>query len=390
MVTHPSHLWAIHYRRPAEQRCTYEVIASGSPCKLYMDLEFNKILNPLCDGNKMTNILVRATVWLFQELFDLTLSPSDVLILDACTASKFSQHLIFQTGCIAFQDNIHAGSFVKHLVSLLKDGKIPILEPEDQQSLFVRNSEGSNSNDVPPTSSFCDLAVYTKNRNFRLFLSSKFGKNVPLLVSSTNLYVPDSQVCGIKFVVMCRTDLILKNSAFSIQGFSDADEAIFYSSLVSLINPGIGQLLSFTGDVVDRPYSSAPSMRALVDSTSLPSSSGLVSRSSPWVEIDRFVDSLVLPFGGSIRQWIYYEKSQTVVYLIQGSRYCSVIGRHHKSNSVKYVVNLTHGTYYQSCFDPDCAPMRPSPQPIPAEHLPWSNLLQSPEQYVFTDGIILY
>ncbi len=105
------------------------------------------------------------------------------------------------------------------------------------------------------------------------------------------------------------------------------------------------------------------------------SSSQAASSTSPWAEIDRFISSQVSPVGGSIQEWVYYEKTQTVVYRIQGSRYCSVIGREHKSNHIKYVVNLSNGTFYQSCFDPDCAPLRGPPQPIPAEFLPWTNLL---------------
>ena len=33
--------------------------------------------------------------------------------------------------------------------------------------------------------------VYTKNRNFRLFMSSKLGKKSPLTVSDQNQYMPD-------------------------------------------------------------------------------------------------------------------------------------------------------------------------------------------------------
>ncbi len=38
---------------------------------------------------------------------------------------------------------------------------------------------------------FIDSGVYTKNRNFRLFLSSKLGKNRPLIISSQTGCLPD-------------------------------------------------------------------------------------------------------------------------------------------------------------------------------------------------------
>lgn len=213
----------------------------------------------------------------------------------------------------------------------LREGKVAGgLGPEEQQ-------EAAN---------LCDLAVYTKNRNFRLYLSSKFGKNAPLLVSQTNLYVP------------ART--------------SSADESLFLASLITHPPESAGiisQLLSFDSDDKDGRLTAD---RPIGSSSPQPPS----SKPSPWTEIDGFISSLVAPSGGSIRQWVYYESTQTVVYLIQGSRYCAVVGRDHKSNQVKYVVNLSQGTFYQSCFDPDCkdSPLRPKPERIPEEHLPWSKL----------------
>ena len=37
---------------------------------------------------------------------------------------------------------------------------------------------------------FIDSGVYTKNRNFRLFLSSKLGKNRPLMIASKSGCLP--------------------------------------------------------------------------------------------------------------------------------------------------------------------------------------------------------
>ena len=102
MVTHPKHMWAVHCGRPLDQRCTYEVIPQGVPCKLYLDLEFNKPSNPSKDGIKMVDILMRATIWAFQEYFDIQITLKDILILDGSTATKFSQHLIYQHN-FAFQ-----------------------------------------------------------------------------------------------------------------------------------------------------------------------------------------------------------------------------------------------------------------------------------------------
>lgn len=79
-------------------------------------------------------------------------------------------------------------------MDLLKEGRVPGITAEEQESLFVQNDDSADERSVNKLVSFCDLAVYTKNRNFRLFLSTKFTKNVPLILSDTNKYVPDLKV----------------------------------------------------------------------------------------------------------------------------------------------------------------------------------------------------
>jgi len=39
---------------------------------------------------------------------------------------------------------------------------------------------------------------------------------------------------------------------------------------------------------------------------------------SPWNEIDDFIMKLATP--GTIHHWVYYEQSETIVYVIQGYR----------------------------------------------------------------------
>jgi len=329
LTTHPSQMWIRHKSRPIEERCTYEVIPQSSKCKLYFDLEFSKPLNPQSSGEKMVELLIKATTYTMQEVFDAEVTESDILILDGTTETKFSQHLIFQSQNAVFQDNIHAGSFVQYLVNQLKESKVPNLSATEQQSLFINNDKGN-------TVSLCDLGVYTKNRNFRLFLSTKFGKNVPLIIAKNNSFRP-----------------ALSNN-----------EALFNASLISYFEDekSVHQLLTFAKDVSGKSKHH--------DQKSLdPTLNGY--KMSPWNEIDDFIMKLATP--GTIHHWVYYEQSETIVYVIQGNRYCSSIGREHKRNQIKYVVNLPNATYYQTCFDPDCT--RGVTQTIPPEYLPWHNLM---------------
>ena len=331
MTTHPSQMWIKHEARPPEERCTYEVIPQGSKCKLYFDLEFSKPFNLDSSGEKMVDVLIKATEWALQEIYGIKVSRCDILVLDGSTETKFSQHLIFQTRDVVFQDNIHAGYFVKHLVEKLKENQVPNLSAAEQQSLFIKNDKGNSV-------SFVDVGVYSKNRNFRLFLSSKFGKNVPLVIGNSNSFHPKLT----------------------------SNESFFKASLITHFEdfqPIPHQLLTFANE--DKGKGSCHDHK-----THDPSLNGY--NVSPWNEIDEFIMNIVAP--GSIRRWMYYEQTETIIYIIQGNKYCSSIGREHKRNQIKYVVNLPNATYYQSCFDPDC--VRGPLQPLPQEKLPWFNLIQ--------------
>lgn len=332
--------------RPSDQRCSYEVIPKESHCKLYFDLEFNKLANPASDGEKMVETLLAASFWAFQEIYKLNVMKSDVLILDASTPTKFSQHLIYQGFQFAFQDNSHVGNFVKHLMMQVKECKIPEIDAEEQKNLFVKNDKGESV-------SFCDLAVYTKNRNFRLYKASKFEKKIPLAIAKNNSHSP---------------------KGYDTIDWPDTDAAIFSSSLITYFNVNDVSNLKILTFCDGGENSSEIANTGALSNTVLtnPSLNGYTA--SPWSEIDSFIGGLVAP-AGIVRQWVYYEKTETIVYHIQGTRYCSSIGREHKRNHIKYVVNLPNATYYQSCFDPDCAQSRQPPQPIPPEHLPWFNLL---------------
>ncbi|MBO8619724.1 hypothetical protein INO80_13830, partial [Staphylococcus aureus] len=87
--------------------------------------EFNKLANPASDGDKMVETLMTASFWAFEDIYKLKVTKADVLVLDASTPAKFSQHLIYQISDGAFQDNIHVGNFVKYLMMEVKECRVP-------------------------------------------------------------------------------------------------------------------------------------------------------------------------------------------------------------------------------------------------------------------------
>ncbi|EKX46124.1 hypothetical protein GUITHDRAFT_138591 [Guillardia theta CCMP2712] len=117
----------------------YEVIREGCPAYLYFDIEFNKRWNPEVNGE--------------------------------CCMETFENYL-----CEVFRDNVQMGEFVRALVQNiendLKQGNEELLR------LFVFVDEQM---DKENKKIFVDLGVYTKNRCFRVYLNSKFGKKTILV-----------------------------------------------------------------------------------------------------------------------------------------------------------------------------------------------------------------
>ncbi|XP_033761453.1 DNA-directed primase/polymerase protein-like [Pecten maximus] len=209
LVTSYPVFWHFYSQLKKSCRHHYEVIPENAVCKLYFDLEFLKEHNPGRDGDGMVDIFIKYVCYWLKQKFGISCDRKAVLDLDASTEVKFSRHLLYLLPGVAFRDNIHAGNFVHFVANEVREhsersgtrnqenemprhgytGEMKDL-PEgittrDLESLMVKNKEGEEV-------LFCDLGVYTKNRNFRLYLSCKLGKDNPLLLSFKNLYCPTS------------------------------------------------------------------------------------------------------------------------------------------------------------------------------------------------------
>ncbi|KAK1174838.1 DNA-directed primase/polymerase protein [Acipenser oxyrinchus oxyrinchus] len=374
LVTTHTELW--HYYKTYRQSLMhcYEVIPEGSVCKLYFDLEFHKPSNTSVDGKQMVSALIQYVSLQLDVFYGIKCSVQDVLNLDSSTEEKFSRHLIFLLPNAAFKDNIHVGNFLNKIlqpafVKLQRNGLVsespvddneypavietpsssigkmqssaeddlkcpqpkrhksieleasPAGQNEEFPSLFVKDKDGCDQ-------IFVDLGVYTKNRNFRLYKSSKLGKNAAFEVAEDNMFIPKPQTQVTK------------------------EEEIFLCSLVSNVRFTDNlRILRCEYPQTEKtcPHSYAPK------STNQPDSFG-GHQHSPYPEVDNFVLSLVNKenIQGGIRQWKYFSLDELLVYDILNYRWCQNIGRFHKSNNIMIVVDLKKEVWYQKCHDPVC------------------------------------
>lgn len=371
LVTTYTELWYYYKSRRNLLHC-YEVIPENAVCKLYFDLEFNKLANPEADGKKMVALLIEHVCKALQEFYGVNCSAEDVLNLDSSTNEKFSRHLIFQLHDVAFKDNVHVGNFVKkilqpafHLLAGEDDDMIPETVdhgfshfPGTQVKQGISLSETSTDKDIGESWSlnseklerlgaakqsspdlsflvvknntgekhlFVDLGVYTRNRNFRLYKSSKIGKYVALEVAEDNRFRPIQS----------------KNVSMENQ--------YFLSSLVSNVRFS-DTLRILTCDIpLQKRFEYFNSTN-----TSVETIEGF--QCSPYFEIDQFVLSLVNKndIKGGIRRWNYFFPEELLVYDICKYRWCENIGRAHKSNNIMILVDLKNEVWYQKCHDPVC------------------------------------
>ena len=315
-----------HFYQDLEQRHFYEVIPQGKPCKLYFDLEYLKQHNTSRDGHSMTESLIVLVNKKLKDELGIESYYEDVLVLESSNDKKFSIHLIFTRA--VFANNELCGVFVRNLLATLKDS--------EENLLAVQDSDGDRS-------CFVDSSVYTKNRNFRLFLSSKFGKPSQLLVSTI--------------------DLLTINALE--QGCDNMNQLVFNHSLVTNIESSV----TVIGEVDDNGNTTKMKRRSHRGSSVASGASSSSSyKSSPFVEIDEFISSLVSP--GRIRQWRLCQ--DTIIFDISG-RYCRNIGREHRSNHVFYTCDLSRGVVRQECHDEKCRGYKSEDIHLPEWTLKWTN-----------------
>lgn len=231
----------------------YELIRTGEPCNLYFDLEFCRHANPLADGDAMVGTLVREVrLALAFAYFGGHMPECTISDLESSTARKFSRHLVVRVVGAAFSNSLVCGYFVHTLCTALAErraddlriaalfvappapaGPAPSATAAEASFSSVSSStsiDGPASTDIPgyvdattdtsasadseqpgsgalrmepappsqpnppsPAALVClvDLSVYSRNRCFRLYKSSKAGKQAQLLpqgLSEEQLY----------------------------------------------------------------------------------------------------------------------------------------------------------------------------------------------------------
>ncbi|GMP24602.1 hypothetical protein CsSME_00001809 [Camellia sinensis var. sinensis] len=349
LVSTYEEFWRRYKNMNPRFRHHYEVIQEGLPCHLYFDLEFNKRDNAEKNGDEMVDLLISVVFNVLFDKYSIQGEHDWIVELDSSTEEKFSRHLIIRLQKTAFKDNSHAGAFVAEVCSRIcsareSDGRL--------EKLLVSKDSGSAGS---PCQLFVDTAVYSRNRCFRLPLSSKAGKN----------------------------SILLPTGRFKCKNMSEED--VFMASLICNMDVDCEKLLICKMDLdcvkvlqfdtevnSDFQKQSGASQEFTLNSCTSDVSRTYLMGKSPFPALDAFVESIasVGNVSGKIRSWYWFSEYGLMVYSMSRNRYCERIGRQHKSNHVMYIVDLRRAIYYQKCHDPDCRGYRSPLRPIPIDVIP--------------------
>ncbi|KAL8049581.1 hypothetical protein ABFX02_06G028500 [Erythranthe guttata] len=350
LVSTYEEFWRRYKEMTAKFRHHYEVIQEGLPCHLYFDLEFNKRENAGKNEDEMVDLLINVIFDALMEKYSIQGTEDFIVELDSSTEEKFSRHLIIRLPKTAFKDNSHVGAFVAEICSRIQSYRE---RDENYEKLLI--SKGSNSADSH-CQTFVDTAVYTRNRCFRLPLSSKAGKSSVLLPSGR-----------FKCKEMDEKEVFMASLICNM----DADSE---KLLICKMDLDCVKALHFETEATNniQIHGGYPENFDLDAWTSDSSTTYLMGK-SPLPALDAFVEAIASKgnVSGKIRSWYWFSEYGLMVYSMSRSRYCERIGREHKSNHVIYVVDLRRSVYYQKCHDPDCRGYRSPLRSVPDDVIPY-------------------
>lgn len=243
IVCHPERYWTLYESKDPNDRHSYEVIVEYQPCKLYFDIEYKKKLNENVDSETLIRKFKYYLLEHLKKTFGREVGDSDIIDLDSSTEDKFSRHLILD---LVFVDNYAVGNYVKVLANEMLQDEAFKVKLSDDYCYGV----------------FIDQGVYTKNRNFRIYLSSKYGKHKVLKTTHS-------------------TDASPKE--------------VFLKSLVTNTKSDGNQTTVLT---FGESRQSKSERRKLSNQSSVPKT---FKQASPFSEIDDFINKIIEPFTGFIR-----------------------------------------------------------------------------------------
>uniref|UniRef100_A0A915D2D7 DNA-directed primase/polymerase protein n=1 Tax=Ditylenchus dipsaci TaxID=166011 RepID=A0A915D2D7_9BILA len=159
-VNHPNRrVFAFEFttHKPGIRKFTVGDLDEFCDCKFY-----NKNVNE----PDLINQLIYVVGDLLENMIGEPVPKSCFLALESSTDDKFSCHLIVHLpNNKLFPSTVRMKTTIDRIVKACEDANVGIID---------------SGNPLAPEKCFVDNTIYTRNRNFRMFLSTKCGQETPL------------------------------------------------------------------------------------------------------------------------------------------------------------------------------------------------------------------
>lgn len=183
--------WKRFKNMKPEERCFYEIVSEGLPCKFHIDSEVKMEYNPSFNPEEAEKGFFKYIDDLLKELeFIEDDEKYEIFTLNSSKGTKYSKHFFIEFKKKKFANNYHVGAFMRKLkdVILSKEGE------ETTNPYFFVDELPAKGRVIK---FFADMTIYTKNRNFRTYGSSKKlgGYRPLLLIGEDPAYLSEHPEC---------------------------------------------------------------------------------------------------------------------------------------------------------------------------------------------------
>lgn len=261
--------------------------------------------------------------------FQLSYLRRDFLVLESNNPNKASYHIIarkFDDNGIPllFENNLTCGEFIKSLVDKLYksyEANAPLFDKFVRQtirSLFKATEKGMNEKII------IDTGIYTRNRQFRMFGSCKFGRLDDFKLSRINEFQHNSS----------STQELINISLAGYYQFHDEN------FLGKLLQPS-GQSIQSTSRTTNLP--------PVTDNEK----TDLQVGSDQLRQVYRhFFKQMSKP--GDVRSVVLLQDETFRINFTSAYKYCANVGRSHRNNNIYIIFDQKNLNYQQKCLHPDC------------------------------------
>lgn len=320
-VTSWANFFAVYLLVSAADRCFYEIIRPSRPINMYIDAECYRSTNAqLAPGSEAERFIVseleRVVTHALVSLFGVNSADVSVFRADASDQEKLSCHFVFHVKGRVLEDYLTAGKVIEYIASTTPtDSVLWVFDRKDPSRKVL----------------FADRGVYTLNRLFRMYQSTKKG-------SKRYLRVLPEESPG-----------------------DSVNHTFFWRSLVTWFDQTAGDLKLLSvegkyerGGTAKRPRGTAVSKR--IDAPrSAPAGGDCAALAAKLTGM--FVDNA---YG------IVADEDSSEVMIRVRTHVCEM-GGVHSSNHIYYIINLSDATYYQGCPAERCKGKTGEVREVPPE-----------------------